>query len=636
MTDPSVLCNVAILAGGMGTRLRARTGNLPKPMAPILDRPVLEHLLALCVRHGFHDIALLVHHEHETIRAHFGDGQRFGVRLHYCVETEARGTAGALLDALPCMDSQFLVLYGDTYADVNLERLWQAHQIHGADATLLLHPNDHPQDSDLVEVGADGRIVAIHPYPHPADSTLANLVNAAMYVMNRQGLETVIPTVGRFDLAKNTFPAMLAQQRCLQAYVTPEYIKDMGTPERLDKVARDIVAGLPERLSDRQLRSAVFIDRDGTINREVSHLHTPAQLELLDGAGEAIRKLNRSGTLAICVTNQPVLARGEVDEPGMRAIHARLDQLLGNQHAYLDAIYLCPHHPDKGFAGEVPALKIPCHCRKPETGLIDQAVRDLRVSRRDAWMVGDTSSDIRAGRSAGLRTILLRTGYAGSDGKFPDLPDYVMPDLAAAVDWVLQGHAQLMQRLLPVVQQAIDARLILIGGLARAGKSSAAQCLSEHLQLMGKKTHIIALDGWLRPLNQRPEGTGVIARYNMAEVADLVDNIKHANDRVVHYLPVYDRAKRASPGFRHLSVGPDDIVIAEGVPALLDEQLLSLADLRIFIDIDDRHRKERLAFDYRWRSEDLEESMQRVNSRETDEVPVVSASASKADFVIYG
>lgn len=636
MTEHSRLCNVAILAGGMGTRLRSRTGNLPKPMAPVLDRPVLEHLIDLCVRHGFHNIALLVHYEHETIRSHFGDGHRFGAHLHYCVETDARGTAGALLDSLPSMDSRFLVLYGDTYADVNLKRLWNAHLESDADATLLLHPNDHPQDSDLVEVDTNGRITAIHPYPHPVGSTLSNLVNAAMYVMNRQNLDTVIPATGRFDLAKHTFPAMLAAQQCLRAYVTPEYIKDMGTPERLDKVARDIVAGLPEKLSDRQLRRAIFIDRDGTINREVNHLNSPEQLELLDGAGEAIRKLNRSGTLAICVTNQPVISRGEVNEAGMRAIHSRLDQLLGDHHAYLDALYLCPHHPDKGFAGEVPELKIRCNCRKPETGLIDHAVRDLHISRRDSWMVGDSTSDIRAGRDAGLSTVLIRSGYAGEDGKYPDIPDFVMPDLAAAIEWVLEGHPRMMQRLLPTVPMALSARIILIGGPARAGKTSAARCLSEQLQLLGKTTHIISLDGWLKPADQRQEGTGVLKRYDMVMIRSIVGRIKNSTDRVVHTLPIYSRAKRESQSTHHLSVGPDDIVIVEGVPALLDDELLSIADLRLFIDIDDEQRKKRLELDYCWRPENQQESKSRINSREIDEVPTVKTSAIKADFVISG
>ncbi len=635
MTTLQKTCNVAILAGGMGTRLRSRTGNLPKPMAPILGRPVLEHLIDLCVRHGFRDIALLVHYEHETIRDYFGDGERFGVHLLYCVETEARGTAGALLDALENMDESFLVLYGDTYADVNLRRFWDAHVGSDANTTLLLHPNDHPHDSDLVEVDSEGRIVAVHPYPHPEGKALANLVNAALYAMNKDGLDTVIPAKGRFDLAKHTFPALLSKGLRLQAYVTPEYIKDMGTPERLGKVERDVVVGLPERLSDRHLRRAVFLDRDGTINHEVNHLSAPNQLALLEGVGEAVRRLNRSGTLAVCVTNQPVLARGDVSAVGMQAIHARLDQLLGDCHAFLDRLYLCPHHPDRGFPGEVIGLKIRCDCRKPATGLIDRAVRDLRISRRDSWMVGDTTSDIRAGRDAGLRTILVRTGHAGRDAKDVVAPDYVMPDLAAAVDWVLEGYASTLRALLPVVPAALDARIVLIGGPARVGKTTAAQCLSEHLHALGRTAHVISLDGWLRPHEQRPEGDGVLLRYDLDAACETIEELLHAEGRIARHLPIYDRDVRCSLIGPSLSIGPDDVLIVEGVPALMDERLLAYSDLRLFIDIDDGTHQQRLAVDYAWRRVEPDALYVRLIARELDEVPAVRASAEHADFKIY-
>ncbi len=636
MTNLSQHCTVAILAGGMGTRLRARTGKLPKPMAPVLGKPVLEHLIALCARNGFRDIALLVHYEHDAIRAYFGDGERFGVRLCYCVEADARGTAGALRDALDHLNDRFLVLYGDTYADVNLRQLWDAHVNSGADVTLLLHPNDHPQDSDLVEVDSKGRVLDIHPYPHPEGKALANLVNAAMYVMQKAGLDQIIAPEGRIDLAKNSFPAMLSAGRHLQAYITPEYIKDMGTPERLDKVERDVVFGLPERLSDRHPRKAVFLDRDGTINCEVNHLSSPEQLELLKGAGDAVRRLNRAGILAVCVTNQPVLARGDVTEAGMRAIHAQLDHLLGENRAYLDALYLCPHHPHAGFPGEVVTLKMRCECRKPATGLIDQAVREMKISRRESWLVGDTTGDISAGRDAGLRTILVRSGHAGCDGKYDAPPDYIMPDLAAAVSWVLEGHADLLTKLLPIVPSALEARVILIGGPARAGKTCASQGLLEHLQALGRQVHIVSLDGWLRPVHQRSDSGGVLDRYNMDAIYSFIEEIRHAKGRLDRCPPTYTREKRLTVQGPRISVGPSDTVILEGVPALMDDRLLSLADLRLFVDVDDMQRKQRLIAEYSWRGDDPTRLLEKLASREQDEVSAVRASAVKSDFTIFG
>jgi histidinol-phosphate phosphatase family protein len=440
MTLEGSACTVAILAGGMGTRLKSRTGAIPKPMALVCGKPVLEHLINLCATHGFLTIALLVHHEHQVISDYFGDGSNWGVRLTYCIEQEARGTAGALNDALPVLAERFLVLYGDTYADVDLNRIWSWHHTRKADATLFLHPNDHPADSDIVELDPDGSVTAIHPYPHEPSLVFRNLVNAALYVFERAALVDSLPTAGKADIAKHTLNALLAKGSRVVGYVSPEYIKDMGTPDRLDKVERDVREGMAARLSGRGLRTAIFLDRDGTINVEVSHLSSPDQLTLIPGAGEAIRAINRSGALAVVVTNQPVLARGDVDWRGMEAIHAQLDKLLGEEGAYIDRLYLCPHHPDTGFEGEVLSLKKICECRKPASGLIEQAVADLGIAIQQSWMIGDSTADIVAGNNIGLQTILVRTGNAGKDGKYTCTPDFVVSDIKAAVSRILNGR----------------------------------------------------------------------------------------------------------------------------------------------------------------------------------------------------
>ncbi|MGN5480578.1 D-glycero-alpha-D-manno-heptose-1,7-bisphosphate 7-phosphatase [Cupriavidus basilensis] len=190
---------------------------------------------------------------------------------------------------------------------------------------------------------------------------------------------------------------------------------------------------------------AVFVDRDGTLNREVDHLNAPDQLELLPGVEQAIRRLNRAEYRICVITNQPVLARGECTPEGLHQIHNKLETPLGNEGAYVDRIYYCPHHPDKGFAGEVPELKIDCDCRKPNTGMIDTAVAELNLDRARSWLIGDTTSDLLAARRAGVRSILVETGYAGLEQKYWTTPDYVVPDFQAAVDFMLNGHAALLK-----------------------------------------------------------------------------------------------------------------------------------------------------------------------------------------------
>ena len=628
-------CDVAILAGGQGTRLRERAGPLPKPMVPILGRPILDHQFDLCRTHGFRRILLLVHHNHETIRAHVGDGSRYGLSVEYAVESTPRGTAGALADALPRLADTFLVLYGDTYLDVDLRRIREVHEERRADATLFVHPNDHPQDSDLVEVDDEGFVAALHAYPHGEGTEYDNLVNAALYVMRREGLEHLIPPEGKADLAKDLFPQMLRAGRRLFAYISPEYIKDVGTPERLDRVEADIHAGLPDRLSAHALRSAVFLDRDGTVNVEVSYVRTPEQLILLPGVPEALQRLNRSGHLAVIVTNQAVVARGDLTFAGLKRIHTRLTHLLGARRAYVDRIYVCPHHPEGGFPGEVAELKFACTCRKPATGMVDAACSDLQIDRRSSWMVGDTTADMEMGRRAGLRTILVRTGHAGQDGRFPFRPDYVVPDLPAAVSWILDGHPAMVRRMAPVAAAALQARLVVIGGLARTGKSSAAQVLREILADLGRTAHVFPLDSWLKPAAERTEGTGVASRYDLDAMLTTVTPLLQLRTRATVGLPIYDRGRRASYGrLVEMSIDPNDLIVVEGVPALLVDGLTKAAGVRVHLEMPEAERVERLRADYLWRGETAAAVDALIASRAKDESAPVQDARARADFIV--
>ena len=222
------------------------------------------------------------------------------------------------------------------------------------------------------------------------------------------------------------------------AYRSSEYIKEMGTPDRLRSVEADWQAGRFSLEELQRKRPAVFLDRDGTLNVEKDFLRAPDDLELLPGVGPALRSLRDAGFRLVVVTNQPVIARGDATEADVAAVHRRLEWELGKEGAYLDGIYFCPHHPERGFAGERAELKMSCECRKPATGLFERACRDLRIDSAGSWMVGDQTRDIEMARRAGLRSVLVQTGAAGQDGRFEARPDHVAHDLAAAAHVILQ------------------------------------------------------------------------------------------------------------------------------------------------------------------------------------------------------
>ena len=450
-----------ILAGGAGTRLRERLGDLPKPMIPVAGKPLLEHQVELAKQHGFTDLIFFVHYRADLIEKHFGDGERFGVRIRYILEKEPLGTAGAVLAGFEHLAERFVVLYGDTMVNVDLSRIWSAHeQVHAA-ATLLLHPNDHPFDSDLVEINAESLVTAFHNRPHEGNVWRQNLVNAGLYVLEKTALarfqdlvSPVAPSprpspppgergrpLGILDFGKDVFPALVSAGEKLLGYNSPEFIKDIGTPARYDKISAQFAAGIVQRSSLATPQRAVFLDRDGTLVPDMDCLRNADALELLPGVAEALHELNLQGWRTVVVTNQPVIAKGFCDEAELQKIHNKLESLLGREHAFIDRIYFCPHHPEKGFPGERPELKIDCDCRKPKTGMIQKAAAELNIDLKQSWLIGDTTTDMQTAKNAGLKSILVRTGCAGRDGKFDAAPDFVCNDLRQAVPIICQTQA---------------------------------------------------------------------------------------------------------------------------------------------------------------------------------------------------
>lgn len=434
------MTQIVILAGGMGSRLKAVTGDLPKPLAPIAGTTLLGRQLELVAASRMTDVVILCGYRADLIADYCGDGSTWGLNVRCIAEREPRGTAGAVLDALDQLQSRFIVMYGDVVLDVDLDRLVDVHERHAPAATLLVHPNDHPFDSDIVEVDAQGFVSRIRGYPHPPGLDLPNLVNAGLYVLERDSLAGLEGLPEKPDFGKHVFAAMVAQGQRLFGYRSPEYIKDAGTPERLEKTGRDIASGKVANLSLRNLAPAIFLDRDGVLNEDVGLISRPEDLRLCPGVGEAVVRINRSSYRSVVITNQPVIARGDATVEGLARIHARLDTLLAQDHAYVDALYYCPHHPDKGFPGEVAALKFACGCRKPEPGMIEAAAADLRIDLARSWYIGDTTTDMELARRCGLRFILVRTGHGGRDGKYPGEPALVAADLAEAVSMILDAE----------------------------------------------------------------------------------------------------------------------------------------------------------------------------------------------------
>ena len=416
-----------IMAGGKGTRIASVANDVPKPMIKIGGKPILEHQIDNLRSCGLNDIVLVIGHLGDKVREYFGDGSKFGVHITYFVEDHPLGTAGALFQ-MPQLTEDFLLLCGDVMIDVDFNRFIAFHEEHRAWASLMAHPNGHPYDSSLLVTEfvppqtLGGMPVDTHRvirWMNKEDERLyyKNRVNAGIEIISpellKETMRTFVPrhpeNPDKIDLDRDVLKPNIGSGR-IYAYDTPEYVKDMGTPDRFYETEKDLKEERVHSCNLKNKQKAIFLDRDGVINKMVGFITSPEQFELIPGAAEAIKAINKSGYLAIVVTNQPVIARGDCTFEELQTIHDKMETELGKVGAFVDAVYVCPHHTDKGFPGERPEYKCKCDCRKPKPGLLFQAAADFNIDLSESYMVGDSDRDVEAGRNAGVKTSIKIDG----------------------------------------------------------------------------------------------------------------------------------------------------------------------------------------------------------------------------------
>lgn len=427
-----------IQAGGKGTRISEITGDvIPKPMLEISGYPILYHQMMNLKKNGITDITVIIGHLGNVIKDYFGDGKQFGLNISYVEEDPQKplGTAGSLYFLKDKLKENFVFLLADVFIDIDFEKMEQYHIANNADVTLLTHPNGHPFDSDLVV--EEGGVVKAFDYKSNDRTTYnyKNLVNAGVMIFSPSVFK-YLTELRKYNYEKDIIVPLINEGKVV-SYKSSEYAKDMGTPERYRRVQEDYNSGICDAKNLANKQNAIFLDRDGTINEYVGFLRKEEDFKLIPGVSEAIKKINNSGYLAIVVTNQPVIARGEVTEEELEEIHKKMETLLGLDGAYIDDIYYCPHHPDKGFEGEIPELKIECDCRKPKTGMLEKAAREHNIDLSSSIMIGDSTLDIKMAENAGMQSILLKTGQKGEDGKYDVSPTLIAEDLNDAINKII-------------------------------------------------------------------------------------------------------------------------------------------------------------------------------------------------------
>lgn len=423
-----------IMAGGKGTRLQDVTHNdIPKPMVRLHGKPLLEYAVLNLKKCGVTEIFISVGHLSEKITEYFGNGEKWNVKIQYIVENVPLGSGGALFYLKDKVADDFVVCMGDALFDVDIDRMLAFHKQNGAVATLLTHPNCHPYDSDLIVTDGNNRVVGINKKGEERNYFYKNNVNAGFFVISPKSLY-YFSEPRKVNMEADFISSLIADGQKVMAYKSSEYIRDVGTPERYQNALKDIQNGLVAKRNLKNKQKAIFLDRDGTINKYVGFLTDASQFQLTAGAENAIVKINKSEYLAIVVSNQPVIARGECTFEEQENIMNKMETLLGKSGAFLDAIYYCPHHPHGGYEGEVKELKIQCDCRKPSIGLLKRAADDFNLDLSKCFIIGDSNVDIQTGQNAGIPAVRVKSELQEQNAL---CGEFCAENLEEAVDYVL-------------------------------------------------------------------------------------------------------------------------------------------------------------------------------------------------------
>jgi D-glycero-D-manno-heptose 1,7-bisphosphate phosphatase len=433
---------VVIIAGGLATRMSPITDNIPKCLIDVNGAPLIQHQIEFFRERGYKEFVFCVAHLANKVKEYFGDGSQFGVSIEYSLEpNELLGSAGAVKLIENIIDSTFIVFYGDNLTNLNFDKFLKFHKEKNSQFTIFLKKrSEKNHSSSLITMNDENKIISFIEKPSVEEFDKhkheIQYINNGIYLIEPE-LIREIPENIKYDFGKDAIPTLLQKDHKIYGYLSDDFYVELGRVEKYET----FLARFKCRKNVLERAKAIFLDRDGVINEGIKNLSKPEQFRLIPRVAEAIRKFNDGGYLVIVVTNQPIIAKGFCTGEDIEKIHHKMKKSLAEKGAHVDAIYLCPHHPEKGFEGEIAHIKINCECRKPKPGLILNAVKDYNLDLFKSWMIGDSFSDVQAGKEAGVMTILLTSGDGSGSKQEKELqnvsPNYKFKSLIEAAEFIM-------------------------------------------------------------------------------------------------------------------------------------------------------------------------------------------------------
>lgn len=370
-----------ILAGGLGTRLRSVVPDLPKPLAPIGDRPFLYFVINHIKKYGVQDIIISTGYRSKDIMDVCKDGSEFGVKIEYANEDLPLGTGGAIRHALPYVkDEIVLVLNGDTFFDIDIRTLERYHRKWNSRVTIALKYPSTRNRYGLVQIDQKYQVTAFRERQGPEE--IEGYINGGIYLINRDMIKDI--PQGNCSLEKDLLPNWVGEGIIYGLPFGGRFI-DIGIPEDYWIASEQ----LPKWVNQAKSR-ALFLDRDGVINEDFGYVWRKEDVVLIPRILELIRRANHLGWKVVVVTNQAGVARGYYREEDVQALHRWMHRELMRSGVHVDAYYYCPHHPE----GTVKEYQTCCLCRKPFPGMILRASEELNICLQRSRMIGDKKTDL--------------------------------------------------------------------------------------------------------------------------------------------------------------------------------------------------------------------------------------------------
>ena len=621
------ITEAVIIAGGYGTRAESYSRGRPKALLKLNRKNLIDFQIESLKKSKIKKIYIVCYHLSNQILKYLKDRYPEIIVL---IEEVPKGTAGSLLPFIDHFKSNdLLVLYGDLFFENSLDNFIEFHRNNDNDLSLIFRPNDHHLNSDLIFMSEGFVKKTISKKSNIDKSIYRNNVPIGCYLIKKIHI-SLIKNIKKekIDFFNDFIPYLINQKKNIMGYHDHQYFRDIGTLNGFNSAKKF--------LKEKNNKLLALIDIDGTVtyDKPPFGIVSPAQLKLIPGSSEAIKLLNEKFIPVSAITNRPQLAKGLISEQTLYKIFAKLDYLLSsNNSSFINSYLFCPHHPESGFKGEVKKLKVNCRCRKPNIGMLKDALK-IYGKNLETFFVGDSEVDIIAGRKFDVWTYAVRTGQSKFFSNMRKPPHYVFNNLIECVKFNLnyRNYVKLnISNYLPKTFKKNKKFIIAIAGQSKSGKTLLAHSIIRYFQENNKdkNSEIVSLDDLFG--NFKSFDQPVLERHNIKKYQLIVDKIKNNKN---FYLNRYDPETRKISNIKYkLKVKNTSLIIIDGIFGLLDS-FSNFADLKIYVHSKPSDLIDRQIEYLKLKNINNREINNIINYRKKEEYPIVINQSNKADLVL--